>query len=375
MELELTEEQDAVAAVARSLGMDVLSPAARDAEASRTVPDAVRKALFETGITIPVDERHGGGGIPDAVTQMIAIESLAYGDPGITMASVWCGAVALLIGQCGTDQQRASLLPSFANDADRRSAVALYEGHGRGPAEYSTTISRAADGRWRVRGRKLAVAGAHTATPIVVVGVDPGDGRLRAAVVEPGDAGIAIEDGHSHLALDAAAPTAVTFNVEISADRLVGSADDDQSVLAAAVGRIRLAAAAASLGTAQRAVDYSAEYAQERIAFGKPIAAFQGVSFMLADASIRLSAARLETLDVAARIEARTEPPAELERSVTNAVNYAGVVATESTRDAIQVLGGHGFITDHPVELWYRAAATLSSLDFDPLCSAFEPAL
>ncbi len=65
----------------------------------------------------------------------------------------------------------------------------------------------------------------------------------------------------------------------------------------------------------------------------------------------------------------------DLEAHTTEAVNYSGAVATQATRDAIQVLGGHGFITDHPVELWYRSAMAMAALDFDPLCTAFEPAL
>ena len=114
-------------------------------------------------------------------------------------------------------------------------------------------------------------------------------------------------------------------------------------------------------------------YARDRIAFGKPIAAFQGVSFLLAEAKMRTDAARLEIADVAARLDA-----GDVERGsalVTGALAYAASVATQATRDAVQVLGGHGFITDHPVELWYRSAGALSVLDLDPLSSMFEPAL
>jgi alkylation response protein AidB-like acyl-CoA dehydrogenase len=154
---------------------------------------------------------------------------------------------------------------------------------------------------------------------------------------------------------------------------LLGGVEGDPSSLERAVGRVRLSVAAAGIGTAQRAIDYASVYATERVAFGRPIAAFQGISFLLAEALTRVSAARSEILDTATRLD--RPGAAGTEAAVTRAVNYAGVVATQSTRDALQVLGGHGFITDHPVELWYRAAATLSALDFDPLCSSFEPAL
>ena len=123
--------------------------------------------------------------------------------------------------------------------------------------------------------------------------------------------------------------------------------------------------------SARRAVDYASNYATERVAFGRPIAAFQGVSFLMAEALTRIAAVRLDLLDAAAQIDCGTVA----EDAVTWAVNYATAAATQATRDAVQVLGGHGFITDHPVELWYRAAAALAALDFDPACSSFDPAL
>ena len=93
----------------------------------------------------------------------------------------------------------------------------------------------------------------------------------------------------------------------------------------------------------------------------------------MSDASIRIAAAKVDALHIATRIDAGSS--ANIEAHTTESVNYCGAVATQATRDSLQVLGGHGFITDHPVELWYRSAAALASLDFDPLCSTFEPSL
>jgi alkylation response protein AidB-like acyl-CoA dehydrogenase len=386
-DLQLDQEQEEVRELAQRLGLDVLSPAARRAETEGAVPDKVWRTVWETGLVVNTPERFGGGGIADAVTQTLAVEGLAYGDAGITMAAVWRAAAALLIGLCGTEEQAAALLPSLGTDPDRRSAVACYEGFGRAPSEYETAITANPDGTWHVEGTKVAVAGGAGADPLVVVGVDPWAGRLRAVILEAGILEAAVrapctegEDNwvrfgpeERHLALDAAPTASVTFDVEVPAASLLGGEDADPDALGRAVGRYRLAAAAAGLGTARRAVDYAAGYAGDRVAFGKPIAAFQGVSFLLAEGLIRLSAARLEVADAASRLDLPGHPGTE--EAVTRAVNYAGVVATQSTRDALQVLGGHGFITDHPVELWYRTAATLSALDFDPLCSSFEPAL
>ena len=224
-------------------------------------------------------------------------------------------------------------------------------------------------------GRKVAVAFAAEAASLVVVGTDPAtDGRLRAAIVaRPAERnGVRIEREDDRLALGASPLCTVTFDLVIGDDELLGGADSDGAGLEIAIGWVRLTLAAAQCGMAQRATDYASKYATERIAFGKPIAAFQGVSFMLADAALRVGAARLELFDTAAHLNAGTS---RSEGPVSRAVNYAGVVACAVTRDAIQVLGGHGFITDHPVEIWYRCSAALSAIDFDPLLSNFEPAL
>jgi alkylation response protein AidB-like acyl-CoA dehydrogenase len=372
IDLDLTDEQHAVAELTRDLGLSVLSPAARAAEAAGALPVGVASALRDTGLTTPVAEEHGGGGIPDAVTHILAVEGLAYGDPGLAMAAVWRGGAALLIGLCGTDEQQAAYLPAMVDDATRRSAVALYEGFGRAPSELATTITERADGSWHVAGRKVGVSSAAGADPLIVIGRDANDGRLRAAIVSTAGAGVNVETVARNLALDAAALGPLSIDSEVSGERLLGGAAADPVALGRAVGRLRLTVAAAALGTAQRAVDYASNYATERVAFGRPIAAFQGVSFMMAEALTRITAARLEVQEAAARIDGSTDGT---ERAVTLAMNYAGVVATQSTRDAVQVLGGHGFITDHPVELWYRSAAALSALDFDPLCSSFEPVL
>ena len=371
-DLDLTSEQEAVADLARDLGLSRLAPAARIAEKAAAIPADVRAALFEAGLTTPIPEAFGGGGIPDAVTQMIAIEGLAYGDPGITMAAVWDGAAASLIGLCGTAEQQQAHLPRLAVEADHPSGVALYEGFGRSPSEFTTTIGVDANGSWRVVGTKVAVAGGRNADPLIVVGVDPVDGRLRAAIMKGSMVTFSAAD--RHLALDAAPISSIDIDVAIPESDLLGGAACPLGALERAVGRLRLAVAAAQIGTAHRAVDYASHYATERIAFGKPIAAFQGVSFLLAEAITRISAARLEVRESAGGIDdPQTSAPA-IENAVSCAVNYAGKVATESTRDSLQVLGGHGFITDHPVELWYRSSSALSALDFDPLLSSFEPA-
>ncbi|ANQ75899.1 MULTISPECIES: acyl-CoA dehydrogenase family protein [Rhodococcus] len=370
MNLLPDEDHEAVAELARSIATDILSPAAREAEREQSVPKDVWSKLFDSGLTVPIPEEFGGGGVPDTITQLLAVENLAFGDAGIAMAAVWSGAAGGLIARHGTASQTDGLR-IFASSPDARGAVALYEGHGRGPAELETTIAIDGD-TVRVTGRKVGVAFAASADPLVVVGRDAQDGRLRAVVLASGDAGVTVDDVTRGIALDAAASGSITFDVTTTTDALLGGTDADAVALTTSVQRLRLLNAAAQVGTAQRAIEYAAAYATTRIAFGTPIATFQGISFPLAEAVMQLDAARLEISDVAERLDLAVGVG---EVDVARAVSYASEIALEATRDSVQTLGGHGFITDHPVEIWYRSAAALSALDFDPTRSSFEPAL
>lgn len=370
MNLLPDEEHEAVTELARSIATGILSPAAREAEQEQAVPKDVWIKLFESGLTVPIPEEFGGGGVPDTITQLLAVENLAFGDAGITMAAVWSGTAGGLIARHGTPSQTDGLR-ILASSPDARGAVALHEGHGRGPAELETTIAIDGD-TVKIVGRKVGVAFAATADPLVVVGRDAEDGRLRAVVLSSADAGVTVDELTRGIALGAAATGSITFDVTTTTDALLGGVDADAEALTTSVQQLRLLNASAQVGTGQRAIEYAAEYATTRIAFGTPIAGFQGVSFPLAEGIMRLDAARLEINDVAERLDLGVGVS---EVDVARAVSYASEVALEATRDSVQTLGGHGFITDHPVEIWYRSAAALAALDFDPTRSSFEPAL
>jgi alkylation response protein AidB-like acyl-CoA dehydrogenase len=372
LNLEPAEEHAAVAEVARSIGTEVLSPAARDAEDTGAVPRAAWKAVFETGLVVPVEEDRGGSGVPDTLTHLLAVENLAYGDPAIALAAAWSGAAAFLLGRYGRSEQD-DLLASLLGDLDARGSVALYEGYGRGPGEYATTVTVAGDGGVRVVGRKVGVPFATVAAATIVIGADAESGALRAVVVPSGTPGVLVEPGSGRLALQAAGIASVSYDVTVPAANLLGGPELDPQSLARSVERIRLLLVAAEIGVSQRAVDYASNYAVDRIAFGKPISGFQGISFPLAEAQMRINELRLELGDVATRLD--DDPFADNSAAVTKLVGYAGEVAAETTRTAVQTLGGHGFIVDHPVELWYRSAATLATFDFDLNRSSFVPAI
>jgi alkylation response protein AidB-like acyl-CoA dehydrogenase len=129
---------------------------------------------------------------------------------------------------------------------------------------------------------------------------------------------------------------------------------------------MRLTVPAVAIGAARAANQYAARYAQERMAFGRPIAAFQGVAFLVADADTAIDVARLALWSAVCEMERATDVRA-LDDLVTSAVSRICSAMERVTRDAVQVLGGSGYVTDHPVEHWWRSVMTLASIDTDPL--------
>jgi alkylation response protein AidB-like acyl-CoA dehydrogenase len=373
VDFNLTEEQLSVQELARSVGIAVLSPVAKEAEVAKGIADAGWSQMLETGLVAPVAVEYGGGGIPDPLTHLLAAEGLAYGDAAIAASAIWSGNAALLIGLCGTPEQCARYLPAFS-DPSRRASVAHYEGYGRAPSEYQTTIEHDGSDGWHITGRKVAVPFAGQADPLVVIGIDRQAGnRLRAAVITDGVSTETVTSVEPYIGLDATPLATVSFDKTVGAEQILGPIDGDATVLPRAISRIRLLTAAVALGCAQRAREYASDYATERVAFGKAISSFQGVAFLMADAQMQIDAARLQLWKAALDLDDADN--GTLERDVSLGVNYSTSIAASVTRDAVQVLGGHGFIADHPVERWYRATAGLSTLDCDPTCSAFVPAL
>lgn len=330
--------------------------------------------MLGTGLTVPVPEELGGSGVGDAATLMVVLEHLAAGDAGITFAAFCSGAAAMLIARHG-EGKHADTVARLTTDPNARATAALYEPHGRGAAEFTTTIAVTEDGQVRVKGRKVGVAFAAEADPFVVVGTDVTTGGPRAVVVPRDTAGISVQPYPGMLGLAATAAGAVDFDATVPAKNVLGSVEDSEA-LCATIATLRLSVAAIAIGTAQRAVEYAAEYAAERIAFGKPIAAFQGVSFPLAEAQMRVDAARLEIAEVAAALDgAESSAAVDVVGGIGRTLSYATEVAVDATRTAVQTLGGHGYIAEHPVELWYRSTTALSILDTDPLLSSFRAAL
>jgi alkylation response protein AidB-like acyl-CoA dehydrogenase len=369
-DLTVSEEGTALVELVHAFAERELRGAAREAERARAVPAAVANALHALGVTCPIPEALGGQGEPDLVTYLMVVEELAWGDPGIAYAALGAGHAALLVAQVGTPAQQHALLPRFLGAEAPAAGVLFYEGYGRAPSELRTRAERSARG-WTITGAKAEAWLARADGVAVVIAQRSDTGSLGAFAVtgEPRGVRTTRDDAAlGRIALGCARTGAVALEgVELASEALL--AGGDELALARALAQIRLTLPALALGCARASLEFARHYATERIAFGRPIAAFQGVAFPLADQDMAVDAARLELWDVARAVE-QSRDPALIERLTANAIAHASEAALRATREGVQTLGGHGFITDYPVERWYRCAAALAAIDFDPAASA-----
>jgi alkylation response protein AidB-like acyl-CoA dehydrogenase len=188
----------------------------------------------------------------------------------------------------------------------------------------------------------------------------PGASGISCLLADADTPGLMAQKPERTMGLRSSAPAQIVFDgARVAADRLIGGEGMGFRIAMQALDAGRLGIAACATGLAQAAVDYAAGYAREREQFGRPIADFQGVSFMLADMATQVSAARALTL-AAARLKDAGRP---FSVEAAKAKLFATDVAMRVTTDAIQVLGGYGFVSDHPVERWFREAKVLQIVE------------
>lgn len=344
-DLQPTDEQKALRDTVHAFAAAVLRPAARSCEeAGRTSAEITRRA-HEIGITAPVGEEFGGAGLFDPVTHCIVAEELAWGDPGIAYHLIGSGVAATVVGLAGSPSQKRSYLPAFADAEPATSFVATGEKIAAGDLDaLETTI----DGD-KVSGTKYGVLDPENAWLGIVVGrSDEG----IAAVLLDSSADIEVLKPEDKLGLQAAPTAVVRFDV-------AGEGAPSGVELVQAVLRVKILTGALAIGCARASLEYASQYATEREAFGKPIGAFQAISFKIADMATEVDAARLSLWQAAWKIHRGEATPADVAQANGTALS----AALRCGDDAVQILGGHGYIRDHPVEKWFRDAVTLSVFD------------
>jgi acyl-CoA dehydrogenase len=329
-------------------------PRAAEIDETGEYPWDIRRLLAEQDILgLPFTEEYGGTGTGTLMLQM-AVEEIAKASGSCALILMIQELGTLPIQLFGTDEQKQKWLPKCAS-GEWSPAFALSEAEaGSDAGSMRTTAVRDGD-EWVINGAKSWITNATIADFYVVFAVtDRESRRVSAFVVEKDRPGFSVPKLEHKLGIKGSPTgTPVFEDVRVPAENMIGEEGRGMGVALATLQRTRLGAAAQAVGLAQGATDYATGYAKERIAFGKPIIELQGIQFKLADMQTKTAAAR-ELLYKACALADRDDPQLALYSSMAKL--FASDVAMEVTVEAVQVLGGYGYVTEYPVERMMRDA-------------------
>jgi len=347
---EPTEEQQMLVGAVGKYAANDLRAAAHDAEEGGALPRRVVSKGWEIGLLqASIPEAYGGFGERSAVTGVLAVEEMAFGDLAGTLAVLTPSLFATPILLAGTEVQKQTYLPKVIEGEWSPYTAALIEyAFDFDPSALKTTATLQDEG-YVLNGEKVFVPFAKDAESILVYA--DLEGQTQGFIVPRGSTGLTIGDEREKLmSLNALSLYRVKLDhVKIPAsNRLGGTAGHDFEPILASM---RLATAASAVGVANAAFEYSKNYAREREAFGVKIAQKQAIAFMLAEMRTEVEASRLLTWEAAWKLDQGKEDAfTEAYLAATGAADMAMMV----TDRAVQILGGHGYIREHPVEMWMR---------------------
>ena len=351
-----TDEHEAVRAACRDLCRDKVAPHAADVDRTATFPQASYDALRAADFHAPhIPETYGGVGA-DALATAIVIEEVARAcaSSSLIPAVNKLGTMPLLLAG-SPELNKRYLTPVAAGEAMFSYCLSEPDA-GSDAAAMRTRAVRDGDG-WRLNGVKRWITNAGVSDYYTVfASTDPESGGrgISAFVVEKTDPGVTFGAPEKKLGIKGS-PTCEVYldDVRLPASRLIGVEGEGFKLALRTLDHTRVTIAAQAVGIAQGALDYAVGYVKERRQFGQAVADFQGVQFMLADMATKLEAARQLTYAAAARSE-RTDP--DLTFFGAAAKCFASDMAMEVTTDAVQLLGGYGYVQDYPVERMMRDA-------------------
>lgn len=352
----LSEEHEALVEAVRDLVRDRIAPRAADIDETGEFPWDVYDALKSSGFhAIHIPEQYGGQG-GDALAACLVIEEVARAcaSSSLIPAVNKLGTMPLMIAADEDMLQR--YLPKVAS-GEAMFSYALSEREAGSDAASMTTRAVEHDGGWVLNGQKSWISNAGVSHYYTVMAVtEPGAGShgISAFVVHADDPGFALGAPERKLGIHGSPTREILFdNCWIPADRLVGERGSGFQTAMATLDHTRITIGAQAIGIAQGALDVAIGYAKDRIQFGKPIASFQAMQFMIADMAMDVAAARQLVYAAAAKSE---RGDADLSFFGAAAKCFASDVAMKVTTDAVQVLGGAGYTRDWPVERYMRDA-------------------
>jgi alkylation response protein AidB-like acyl-CoA dehydrogenase len=344
------DEQQMLRESVRDFALAKLRPAAVDADEACGAPPKLLSQANELGLTMVGVPEELGGAVTErsAVTTVLMSEALAQGDMGIAVACLAPAAVSTAISLWGDADQQATYLSEFVGENVPAAALALLEPRPLfNPFELKTTARRAGDG-FVVEGVKSLVPRAADAELFIVAAQLEDSASPALFIVEPGGSGLSIEPEPAMGIRAAATGRLILESVKLPASALLGEPGGGTFTECVQLGRLGWCALA--VGTGQAVLDYLIPYVNERKAFGEPISHRQAVAFTVANIAIELDGMRLAAYRAASRIDQGLD----FAREVALARRLCAERGMAIGSDGVQMLGGHGYVKEHPVERWYR---------------------
>jgi alkylation response protein AidB-like acyl-CoA dehydrogenase len=343
------DEQAMLRDAVREFALDRLRPAAGAADAACTPPAELLAQAAELGLTIIGVPEELGGVVAErsAVTATLMSEALAQGDMGLALACLAPAAVSTALSLWGDADQQGTYLPAFAGEDVPAAALALLEPPPLFDPQQLHTRARQAGGGYVISGVKSLVPRAAEAELFVVAAQLDGRGP-SLFILESGIEGLGVEPEPAMGLRAAATHRLLLEDVTLPASALLGGGEG--SVYRECVDLGRLGWCAMAVGTAQAVLDYVIPYVNQRLAFGEPISNRQAVAFTVANIATELEGMRLATLRAAARVDQGLPFTREAALARRLCAEHGMRIGSEG----VPLLGGHGYVKEHPVERWYR---------------------
>jgi butyryl-CoA dehydrogenase len=357
MEFERTDEHESFAKVVRDFAEHEIAPHAEVWDRDHTFPTEVVLAMGALGLFgLPFPEEYGGSG-SDFTTLCIAIEELARVDSSIAItleAGVGLGSAP--IHTFGTDEQRARWLPDLCAGRALAAFGMTEPDAGSDAAATRTRATRDGD-EWVIQGAKAFITNSGTPiTTLITVTARTDDDEISALIVPAGTPGLDVGPAYRKMGWHASDTHPLTFDhCRVPVTNLLGECGGGLRQLLSILDDGRIAIAALAVGLAQGCLEQSVGYAGERLAFGKPIGANQGIAFRCADLAVMVESARLLTYK-AAWLKDTGRP---FKQAAAMAKLYATEAAVDAARHATQIFGGSGYLDETPVSRFYRDAKIL----------------
>lgn len=358
-DLTLTEEQRITRESLIKFAETELRTNSRDADEAAKAPDGFYDKTMELGLSIlPIPEKCHGAGMPRSpISNMLNAEDLGKGDMSLALGALTPLSFVNAVIDNGTEAQQETYLSPLAAESFVPATIALMEPRATFDASEIKTTAKKDGESYVINGEKTMVALGGSSKYILVIADIEGQG-IGGLIVEQGAEGLTVTD-EEFMGFRAVELSRITLeNVKVEASAKLGE-DEKEFDYQRLVDLARIGTCALGLGACEAVLEYVTEYANERVAFGEPISHRQSVAFMVANIAIELEAMRLMVY----RAASRAENGLDFHKDAYLARVICAEKMMEIGTNGVQILGGHGFIREHMVELWYRNLRAVGILE------------